>query len=459
MDHTADVPERLELFEHQSRCIDLAYDRPYYGLLLDMGLGKTRIVIELIKRYKTRDPGFRTLVVAPNTILDNWSEEVAKWSTLRCVILRGSKKKRLELLHSSRLADIYVINYEALKLLEDDLKEAKYSMCVLDECQKVKNARAQQSKSAFKIGQTVPRRLILSGTICPNSPLDLFGSFKFLSPFILGFSFYKFRSQYAIMGGYGGYQVKQWINLNKLHDIIYKYAVRYRKEDCLDLPDKLYETVKVEMPKEQRGIYDTLKKSFIVAFKDGHITAPQVLTRLLRFSQITAGFAKLENGQEIAFTDSPKLQWLREFLEDLPKDKKVVVFIRFIKELQNVQNVLNDLKIKHVSIYGGVTGQDRQDNVRQFNQDAHLRVLIGQLDTAGLGINLTAAHYCVFLSNNYNYGARIQCEDRLHRIGQDKNVTYFDIIMKDSIDEAIIKALKMKQSLAEYVVESKGETV
>ena len=140
-------------------------------------------------------------------------------------------------------------------------------------------------------------------------------------------------------------------------------------------------------------------------------------------------------------------------MEDLPKDKKVVVFIRFIKEIQNVQSVLNDLNIKHVSIYGGVTGQYRQENIKQFNKDAQVRVLIGQLDTAGLGINLTAAHYCVFLSNSYNYGSRAQCEDRLHRIGQDKNVTYIDCMMKNSIDETILKALTTKKGLAEYLVD------
>ena len=134
----------------------------------------------------------------------------------------------------------------------------------------------------------------------------------------------------------------------------------------------------------------------------------------------------------------------------MPPDKKVVIFVKFIREIFNVQSVLNDLNIKHVTVYGAV--KDRQSLINQFNNHASTRVFIGQLDTAGLGVNLTAAHYCIFLTNSYNYGSRIQCEDRIHRIGQDKNVTYIDVVVNKTIDEAILKCIKSKESLINWVV-------
>lgn len=433
----------MDFFRHQSVCITKALQHRHYALFLDCGLGKTRIAIELIKHRKVK-----TLVIAPNTILDNWCEEIKKWSSLQYVILKGSRHKRIKLL--AQLSDVYIINYEALRILEKELFKARFQFIIADESQKLKGYKSKQSKTAFRLGQTTPYKLLMTGTPIQNNPFDVFGQYRFLNPFIFGFSFYKFRAQFAVMGGFMNYQVMRWMNLDVMQKKIYSCAIRYTKEECLDLPDKLYETVKVTMPKEQGEVYKRLKKNLIADFKGRVITAPMVLTRLIRFSQITAGFTKSAEGEEIQFETNPKIMWLKEFLEDLPKEKKVVVYVRFRKEIKVLEKFLDTMKVKHVTIFGDT--KDRQELINRFNT-TDIRVFVGQLDTAGVGINLHTAQYCVFLTNGYNYGSRVQCEDRLHRIGQKNKVTYIDVVMDKTIDDTILKCIKKKKSMAEYVVD------
>lgn len=431
-------------FRHQTDCLNKALQHRHYALFLDCGLGKTRIAIELIKRRKVK-----TLVVAPNTILDNWAEEIKKWSDLRYIILKGSRNKRIKLLGTP--SDVYIINYEALRILEKELAKERFQFIIADESQKLKGYKSKQSKVVFRLGQTTPYKLIMTGTPIQNNPFDVFGQYRFLNPFIFGFSFYKFRAQFAVMGGFMNYQVMRWMNLDVMQKKIYSCAIRYTKEECLDLPDKLYEVVKVIMPREQADVYKRLKKNLMADFKGRIITAPMVLTRLIRFSQITAGFTKSAEGEEIQFEANPKIAWLKEFLEDLPKEKKVVVYCRFLREIGAVMGWLSHVKIKHVAIYGAV--KDRQELINKFNTDSEYRVFVGQIDTAGVGINLHTAQYCIFLTNGYNYGSRVQCEDRLHRIGQKNKVTYIDVMMDKTIDSTILSCIKKKKSMAEYVVD------
>lgn len=431
--------------KHQAEDVPKIANKTYFALLYECGAGKTLATLGIIDTRKQRFPKYRTLVILPNTLIENWIDEIAKHTDLTSMALLGSREKRLSLLKQSTGVDILLINYESAWRLADDLIKKKFDLVVFDESQCLKGHTTEQSKGCFKIAMSIPHRLILTGTPVHNSPLDCYGQFRCLSPDIFGSSYYKFRARYAIMGGYLGKQVMKFINMGDFKQRILNCSSIKLKEEVLDLPPRTYETVRVELSDDQKRMYKQLREDFITDMGSSVVTAPVVLTRLMRFSQITAGFYKDIEGKEHSYEKNPKQEWLIEWLKD--HGHKTVVFVRFIKELKNLEEALQKNNIGFVSVYGD-TG-DRIACVKQFNQSTDIQVFIGQIDTAGQGINLQSASYCVFLSNNYSYGDREQAESRIHRQGQKaKNCTYLDVVSRDTIDERVLKILKHKESLA-----------
>jgi SNF2 family DNA or RNA helicase len=434
-------------FKHQTQCLKDIGDRPYYALFLEPGLGKTKISIDLIANRKLQHSKYPTLVVCPNTLVDNWVDEVHKHSDLTCTTLTGTKSKRKDKLLGTY--DIYIINYEGTRIIWRDLVDKRFSCLILDESTCVKNVTTKQSKACLEISRSVKNKYILSGTPIMNNPLDIFGQYRILDPSMFGTSYYRFKYRYAVWGGYGGYQVVKWVNMGEYNHRVASCCTHMTKDQCLDLPAKLYQTVKFDLPEDQQQVYADLKKGFIAEFRDAVVTAPVVLTRLMRFSQITAGFTKDVEGEEHDFTKNPKLDWLCDFVNNLDPKRKIVVFCRFTREIRLVEEALSKADITFVRVSGET--KDRISVVKQFNSDDATRVFIGQLQTTGIGINLTSASYVVFMTNSYSYGERIQAEDRCHRIGQANNVTYIDLLYRGTIDVQILRTLKNKQSLANMV--------
>jgi len=438
---------KTELFDHQSDVLEMLKLEPYYGVFMEQGTGKTLTLIAYLDWVKKRNKTVTALVVCPNTITDNWLDEVSKHSDLSCIVLSGTKPTRLKRL--THEADVFIINYESTRILARELKEKKFDVLILDESQNIKHFKSLQSKACYDISQSIPKRYILTGTPVTQSPLDIFAQYRVLDPSIFGISFYRFRNRYAVMGGFMGKQPIQWRNMDSFKQRVFACAVRKTKAECLDLPDKLYQVIKLDLPDQQAHLYKTLKKEFIFEFSGAVVTAPIVLTRLMRFSQITAGFTKDVEGNEHEFEKNPKVTWLIDFLNDLPVTDKVVVFVRFKKEIAMLERAFGVHGIKSTAIHGAI--KDRISRIKRFNEDKDTRVFIGQIQTAGVGINLTAASYCVFMSNSYSYGDRIQAEDRLHRIGQTRNITYIDLLMRNTVDVRIHSVLRKKESLAGMV--------
>lgn len=437
---------KTEPFAHQQECFDTMKNATYHALFAEPGLGKTKIVLDVLSYNFTEN--LRALVVCPNTLVENWADEIEKHSDLSYVLITGGPKDKLTRLTNK--ATIYVINYEATRKIWKALKAVGFDYLILDESTAVKNPASQQSRACNEIAETCKRRFILTGTPIMNSPLDLFAQYKVLDRTIFGVNFYRFRNHYAVMGGWNN---KQAIGYRNMHDFkmrVFTCATRKTKEECLDLPDKLYQVVHVDMTDEQKEVYKKLKEDFIYEFKDMTVIAATVLTRLMRFSQITAGFTKDIEGIEHVFKNAPKINWTVDFIADLEPTRKVVVFCRFRREIKMLETALRDRGVSFVSVHGDT--DDRIELVKKFNEDQSTRVFIGQLQTTGIGINLTSASYCIFMTNSYSYGDRVQAEDRLHRIGQTQNVTYIDLLARDTIDAGIHKALRRKESLAQMVI-------
>lgn len=437
---------KTTLLGHQRTGLELIHNKSYYAILYECGVGKTLTSLAIIDRRLERFPGYRTLVVAPNTIIENWAEEIEKHTDFSYMFLTGLKAKRLANLKTP--ANIYLINYEGVRTILDPLILKGFDLAIFDESQSLKDHTSLQSKSCFQVAMSCKHRMIMTGTPIHNTPLDAFGQFRVLSPDIFGTNYYRFRARYAIMGGYLDKMVLKYINMDDFKCRIKRVSDIKTKDEVLDLPPRVYEVIRVDLTKEQEAMYRSLRDNFIAEFKDSVVTAPVMLTRIMRFSQITAGFYKNVEGKEISYDKNPKQEWLLTWLKE--HGHKTVVFVRFIHELHELEERLKAAKIRFVSVHGEI--KDRLTLVREFNTEASCQVFIGQIDTAGAGINLQSSSYCVFLSNNYSYGDREQAESRIHRQGQrGSSCTFIDIVARNTIDERILSILKRKESLAQML--------
>jgi SNF2 family DNA or RNA helicase len=314
------------------------------------------------------------------------------------------------------------------------------------------------------LGDKARYKLILSGTPVQNQFVDIWSQYRFLDRTVFGDKYYAFVGRYAIKGGYGNKQILgirhelQDELIQKEHSI----AFRVTKAEAIDLPEQTFETRSIEMTPKERDLYDQVRRSSYAELLDGgSITATTVLTKLLRMRQITGGFLVRDGGDpdKPEQVSTSKLDALKDIIEDYVIDggKKLVVFASFIPEVKAIielaKKVLPRSK-KAVAIYGAVKKEDRGGIVKQFQEDPDTVLFIGQIDTAGTGITLTAADTCVYYSKTYNYATYEQSLSRIHRIGQRNTCTYIDLVVEKTVDEMITKALRKKEDMAKTIVDN-----
>jgi SNF2 family DNA or RNA helicase len=440
--------------DHQKVAVSLCLKNRSFGLFMEMGTGKTKVMLDLMGYYAETLEVNPCLVVCPVSVMDNWAAEVVKHQpTLKCMVLGGTREERVSLLQVGMRQGfhLFIVNYESAWRLEDELLKYKWGMVVLDESTKIKHRSSQQAKGIMRIAKSVRRRYIMSGTPMPNSPLELFNQIKFLDETVFGSNFYVFRDRYAVMGGYQGYQVIGWKNLEELATKLGGVSYRVLKKDCLDLPDKVYKEYRLPMSDAFRKIYEEFAEEMVTEISGQTIMATVVLAKLTKLRQLTSGFVYSDQHSVITMEDQQKLKQLKEILEEVTPRHKVVIWTTFRHEMAMIEKLLSELKLRSVKIDGTVPQDERQEAIRKFQEEDSFRVFIGQQHAGGLGITLTAADYCIFFSNDYSPEIRLQCEDRLHRIGQKNPVTYVDIIMKATIDVTIKRMLIKKQDLSDYI--------
>ncbi len=438
-------------YNHQMKALDLCIQNQAFALLMEMGTGKTWVMVNLLEHLKMMDELKRpALVVCPLSVCSVWGGELVKHSdNLNARLLCGTRYERLKALNEP--ADTYVVNYEGLRVIKEELLQKNFSMVICDESQKIKNRTAQQSKIVYELGKRAERRYILTGTMIVNNPLDSFGQFKFLNESILGSNFFAFQNRYAIMVQHGRVRFPaRFVNVDELAKKIEPWSYRVTKAECLDLPEKIYETRHVELSDKARAIYKQLATELVAEVEHGGplVTAPIILTKLLRFSQLTAGFTVTEDGA-LMEVGNEKLRVLEEILDEA--EGKVVVWVKFRHELKMVGELLNKIHVGYVALSGETAQKDRETNLRRFREDDVVRVFVAQLEAGGVGIDLTAASTCVYMSNSYSHGTRDQSESRIHRNGQKNNCLFIDVVARGTIDEKVITTLKTKKDLAAII--------
>ena len=451
---------KAKLFLHQQNAYDFALESfeksKGVALLADMGTGKTMMTIAITGTLEKEKDVRRMLIVSPKSIVGVWEEEFRKFADYKyaLTVLDGEMKKKKAAFDfmKGQALQIIVVNYESCWRLESEITKWKPDLIVCDESSKIKTPSASQSKALHRLGRISKYNIILTGTPITGSPLDIFSQYKFLDDSIFGGSFYLFRNRYAVMGGYQNRMVVGYRHMDELVSKVHDIAYRIKIEDAVELPPFIDQTRTITLEPKAQAIYRTLEQDCYAELSNGEVTARNVLTQLLRLSQCTGGFIRGDVNTEATQVSAAKLEALEDIVDTcLDEEKKVVVFARFVPEIEAIEKMLKKKKIGYSVIYGAIT--DRAEQVAKFQNDPDIKVFIGQLQTTGMGLTLTAASVAVFYSLDFSYANYEQSRARIHRIGQKMTCLYIHLVCKGTVDEKIMQALKHKGDIANLMVD------
>jgi SNF2 family DNA or RNA helicase len=328
----------------------------------------------------------------------------------------------------------------------------------IDESTTIKTPTAKRTKAIVKIGKDARYRRIATGSPVTKSPLDLYSQCDFLGEDCLNYnSYYAFQARYAVlverkMATHTFKQVVGYRHLDELKDKLDRFAFRVTKDECLDLPDKIYLRRDVDLTTEQKKAYEQMKLMALSVLDEGLVSTNNALTQLMRLHQIACGYVKLDDGQEIDLPNN-RLSELMDLLAE--SDGKVIIWANYRKNIQDIKLAIQkEYGMTSVATYYGDTAaEDRQDIVDKFSDPkSELRFFVGNPTTGGYGLTLVSSHTVVYYSNSFDLEKRLQSEDRAHRIGQTEKVTYIDLIATNTVDEHIVKALRNKINIASAVL-------
>lgn len=469
MTHSNTYPFKTRPYAHQSEAWMQSRDREEFALFMEMGTGKSKVIVDTIAWLYDSGRIDTAVVVAPKGVYRNWQNnefpthmpdhvlyKVAAWDA------SPNKEGQEQLDKICKPCDelrILLVNVEAFstaratKFVEMFLNTGVRSIMVVDESTTIKNPQAARTKNLIKVGGRVKYRRILTGEPVTRSPLDLYSQCNFLHPALLGFSsYYSFRNRFAIMmdmkaGQRTFKKVVGYQRLEELSSAMKQFSFRVKKEHCLDLPDKVYQYRYVELTDEQKRLYNQISKAAFATLEGKVVSTDNVLTQILRLHQITCGHFKSDDG-ELVNVPSGRLNELLDVLDEAPD--KVIIWANYIADIGQITKALGEKYGNEslVSYYGQTSDADRTTAIKRFQEDPTCRFFVGNPQTGGMGITLTAANTVVYYSNSYNLEHRLQSEDRAHRIGQTRKVTYVDLVCPGTIDAKIVKALREKKQVA-----------
>ena len=464
---------RTKPYKHQLTALEKSWDKDEYALFMEMGTGKSKVLIDNIAMLYDKGKINSAIIIAPKGVYRNWySQEIPthmpshipyKTVLWTATTSKAKDKEYQQLFEINYDLHILIMNVEAFSTKKGHLFATKFMnarkcLVAVDESTTIKNPSAKRTKAITQMASMARYRRILTGSPVTSSPLDLYSQCNFLEPELLGFqSYYAFRSRYAHMvsRNFGGRQVQivgSYRRLDELSDNIKPFSYRVLKEDCLDLPAKIYMKRTIELTPEQQKHYASMKSLALTALKGKSVSAPHVLSQLIKLHQITCGHLKLDDGS-IEDIKNRRLDELMDVLEEV--EGKVIIWANYIYDIEKiVKTIIKEYGEESVvDYYGAIASETRQKNVTEF-QDPRSKVkfFVGNPQTAGYGLTLTAANTVIYYSNGYDLEKRLQSEDRAHRIGQKKSVTYIDLMAEKTVDEKIVKSLRKKINIASEIM-------
>lgn len=464
----------LPMYDHQRRALTAGWDRQAYGYLMEMGTGKSKVLIDNMCMLYAEGMR-RAVILAPKGMYANWPNiELPKHvpesfkNLMRVHMWRGghSRQEQQELVEMLRGGDgsirVLVMNVEALsmsqravKYLEQFVTRLEPCLMAVDESSTIKNPTAVRTKTIIKIGRHCEWRRIMTGSPLTRDPLDLWSQFEFLAPALLGQSnFFAFKKRYAILEQkeFGGRRVDIAVgfrDVDHLGRLVRVHSFVATKEECLDLPPKIYQIRHVEMTEQQARLYRDLKEFCVAQIgTDKYVSATVVVTQILRLYQILLGRVVDEEGGT-TYIDTNRLAAVDDIIEE--SQGKIIWWCSYREDVTRLVEHLRKRGRTVVQYDGGTSQADRAMGVEMF-QNGAADDFVGTVHTGGYGITLTAARTVVYFSNSPDAEKRWQSEDRAHRIGQTGSVLYIDLVTRGTVEERFIEILKKKKSLSDLVM-------
>ena len=459
-------------YAHQLTALEKSWNKETYAYFMEMGTGKTKVLIDNLAMLYDKGKVDGALIVAPKGVVGTWHNQelpahlpdhIENVTVLWQANINKKQQNKLDqLFKTGHELHLLIMNVEAfstskgLNFAQKFLRSHK-SLMAIDESTTIKNPKAKRTKNILSLSKLAKYRRIMTGSPVTKNPLDLYTQCKFLDPYLLDFtSYYAFRNRYAEMktmhvSGRSIQVVGGFRHLDELADSLKPFSYRVLKEDCLDLPDKVYMKREIQLTKEQDTLYQQMRKEALATLNGKTVTTMTALTQLMRLHQITCGHFSADDGsvQEIK---NNRLSELLDVLEEI--EGKAIIWAHYQHDVRNIFKLLED---KYgpgsvVHYYGKTLPEQRDYAIKNFKTNDKVRFFVGTPQTGGYGITLVQANTVIYYSNGYDLEKRMQSEDRAHRIGQKKKVTYVDIIAEDTVDKKIVKSLRKKINIASKVM-------
>ena len=463
---------KTEPYAHQLTALEKSWDKTVYAYFMEMGTGKTKVLIDNLAMLYDKGKVNGALIVAPKGVVGTWynneipahlPDHIENVPVLwQANITKEQSRKLGNLFKTGEELHILIMNVEAFSTTKGVDFARKFlsshnTLMAIDESTTIKNPKAKRTKSILKLSEMAKYRRIMTGSPVTKNPLDLYSQCEFLSPWHLDFqSYYAFRTRYAIMknANIAGRQIQLVAGFQRLGELSEKltpFSYRVLKSDCLDLPDKIYMKRQIKLSPDQFKVYDQMKKEALATLNGKKVTTVNALTQLMRLHQITCGHFTSDDGMTQPIKNN-RIDELMDVLEET--EGKAIIWAHYQYDITNIiKEVIKVHGPGSIVDYYGLTPQDqRQKNIKKFQNDDKCRFIVGTPATGGYGITLTAANTVVYYSNGYDLEKRLQSEDRAHRIGQKRSVTYVDLICEETVDEKIVKALRKKINIASEVL-------
>ena len=509
MQKIQDIKERLKKFDisyregfkfatkpykHQEEAVKFMLALRRAAIFYDMGLGKTKAVIDVMRH----DP-MKTLVLAPLIGVNLWVEEIKTHTIsgeLETAALIGTPKKKKKILEECADADVLITSYDTAKRYNDNILENyKFERIVADESHYLRGHRSARTKSAVALASHAHTRIILSGTPSLGNPLHLWGQLSFLANHIPATNFWKFKNRYCmtsknyrIPGNRRRNMIVGYKNLDLLNSKVQRIALRKKKEECLDLPERTITDIEFSISGKQKKAYNELVETSSAMLDSGKLLeAANAAVVIQKLMQVLSGFV-IQTAPDICdgcknlktcvnnnqrpytkgcvvnpepypqtierFKTNPKMDALEELLDGITAEErnKCIIWAWFTEELNMLEEMLKDKEIQYLRLDGRNSSCGRE-YADKFNADPNIKIWLAQVST-GVALTLNAATYMIYYNLSYDLGHYLQSLDRNLRIGQNNNVTVYRLIHKNSVLEYVAKVLSQKENIASSLADA-----